>query len=154
MDNDDRRDRGEYEPGAVCDECGFPSPRARVCGECETAAKYELRIDKLEESLKQAEDANREFRELGRREGRADVAKYARAFQAIEGALGMGGAAMLGDTVGAVKQLVREKSRLEKELLCERLGRGQSRLVTDSAIAGLEARVADLESRKDGEPRP
>lgn len=37
----DPRSRGVYSAGAVCDECGGPSPRVFVCGECETAAKYD-----------------------------------------------------------------------------------------------------------------
>lgn len=35
----DPRGRGQYSAGAVCDECGGPSPRVFVCGECETAAR-------------------------------------------------------------------------------------------------------------------
>lgn len=44
----DPRSRGEYSPGAVCDECGGPSPRVFVCGECETAEKINSERDKQE----------------------------------------------------------------------------------------------------------
>jgi hypothetical protein len=43
----DPRDRGLYTAGAVCDECGFPSPRVRICGECETAMKCDEEHQKV-----------------------------------------------------------------------------------------------------------
>lgn len=43
-----------YVPGRRCDVCGGESPYAPTCGECETAQRYEARLDKLRALCREA----------------------------------------------------------------------------------------------------
>lgn len=52
----DPRNHGVYVNGAVCDECGKPSSRVRVCGECQLAERIHEDRDKRQAEL-EAENA-------------------------------------------------------------------------------------------------
>lgn len=53
------RDSGGYDPHGVCDECGGPSPRVRVCGQCELAERIHKERDEREAELKAELEAHR-----------------------------------------------------------------------------------------------
>lgn len=57
-----------------------------------------------------------EAREIGRSEGRADVAEYSRAIGEIEAALGIVGAVPMRETVNAVRGMALRIAALEAEL--------------------------------------